>query len=43
MINRRKNGTLYYEEMQISPVLCEDSKITSYIAIKRDVTERRTS
>jgi len=41
LINRRKDGTIYREDMQITPV--EDSRggTVSYIAIKRDVTERR--
>ena len=41
LINRRKDGTLYHEEMQITPVHGSKGEITSYIAIKRDVTERR--
>jgi len=41
LINRRKDGTLYHEEMQITPVQGSNGEITSYIAIKRDVTERR--
>ena len=41
LINRRKDGTLYTEEMQITPVQGPNGKIVSYIAIKRDVTARR--
>ena len=41
LINRRKDGTLYHEEMRISPVQGPHGEIASYIAIKRDVTERR--
>jgi two-component system sensor histidine kinase/response regulator len=41
--NRRKDGSLYQEEMQITPVQGPDGKIGSYIAIKRDVTERRAA
>ena len=41
LVNRRKDGTHYKEEMQISPVRNSDGKITGYIAIKRDVTEQR--
>lgn len=38
--NRRKNGTLYDEEIVISPVYGEDnSTIVSYVAIMRDITE----
>ena len=43
MINRRKDGTIYHEEMQITPVLDLAGEIVSYIAIKRDVTERRAA
>ncbi len=41
LINRRKDGSLYAEEMQVSPVRGAGGGITGYIAIKQDVTERR--
>jgi PAS domain S-box-containing protein len=41
--NRRKDGTVYDEEMQISPVFDSNDKIVSYIAIKQNVTERRAA
>jgi PAS domain S-box-containing protein len=41
LINRRKDGTFYQEEMQITPVQGSNGEVVSYIAIKRDVTERR--
>ena len=41
LVNRRKDDTLYTEEMQISPVRATTGKITGYIAIKRNVTERK--
>lgn len=40
LINRRKNGTFYHEEMHITPVRDAGGKITHYIAIKQDVSER---
>jgi two-component system, sensor histidine kinase and response regulator len=40
LINRRKNGTCYIEEMTIAPVLDAAGVISAYIAIKQDVTER---
>jgi PAS domain S-box-containing protein len=40
MTNRRKDGTLYQEEMQINPVRDSQGRIVQYIAIKKDVTER---
>ena len=43
LINRRKDGTLYTEEMSITPVLGASGRTTNYIAIKQDVTERRTA
>jgi len=41
LINRRKDGTLYQEEMTITPVRNATGKVTNYIAIKQDVSERR--
>ena len=38
--NRRKDGSLYTEEMTITPVAGADGRITNYIAIKQDITER---
>jgi PAS domain S-box-containing protein len=43
LINRRKDGTFYTEEMRIAPVLGSNGEIVSYIAIKQDVTERRAA
>ncbi len=41
VINRRKDGSLYVEEMTITPVKADGEKITHYIAIKQDVSERK--
>jgi PAS domain S-box-containing protein len=41
IVNRRKDGSLYDEEMRISPLFESVGKIGGFIAIKRDVTERR--
>ena len=42
VINRRKDGSLYDEEMTITPVRSEDgTRITHFIAIKQDVSTRR--
>ena len=43
LVNRRKDGTFYDEEMRITPVLGAEGQIISYIAIKRDVTKRRAA
>ena len=40
-INRRKDGSLYYEEQSISPVFDDQGEITQLIAIKQDITKRR--
>jgi PAS domain S-box-containing protein len=39
--NRRKDGSVYPEEMTITPVLDEAGAITHFIAIKQDITERK--
>ncbi len=39
--NRRKDGTLFEEEMTITPVRSATGKITHFVAIKQDITERR--
>ncbi len=40
LINRRKDGNLYVEEQTITPVADLTGRITHFIAIKQDVTER---
>jgi two-component system, cell cycle sensor histidine kinase and response regulator CckA len=40
IINKRKDGTLYTEEQAITPVRT-DGKITHFVAIKQDITERK--
>ncbi|MFA6546519.1 MAG: PAS domain S-box protein, partial [Limisphaerales bacterium] len=40
--NRRKNGTLYTEDMTITPLKSERGEITNFIAIKQDITERKS-
>ena len=39
--NRKKNGELYWEAVSISPVKNEEGVITSYIAVKYDITEKK--
>jgi len=43
MINRRKDGSLYNEEMRIAPVRSSTGDVVSYIAIKHDVSDRRVA
>ncbi len=41
LVNRRKTGDLYQEEMTITPVKNDQGQITHFIAIKQDITERK--
>ena len=41
MVNQRKDGTLYTEEMTMTPIVGEQGEMTHLIAIKWDVTEAR--
>jgi diguanylate cyclase (GGDEF)-like protein/PAS domain S-box-containing protein len=40
-VNRKKNGELYYELANVSPITDEHGTVTHYIAIKEDITERK--
>lgn len=39
--NRKKDGTMYWEQATIGPILNEEGEITHYIAIKEDITDRK--
>ena len=39
--NRRKDGSLYWEAATISPICDERGRITHFVAVKDDVTERK--
>ena len=41
LINRKKSGEDYFEEMTITPLKDEQENIVNYIAIKDDITERK--
>ena len=41
LINRRKDGTHYIEEMTITPVLDDRGEIARFISIKQDVSARK--
>jgi len=43
LVNQRKDGSFYTEEMRIAPVHGSDGAIASFMAIKHDVTERRAA
>jgi chemotaxis family two-component system sensor kinase Cph1 len=40
-VNRRKDGSLYPEEMTITPVRAGGGDITHFVAVKQDITERK--
>ncbi|MBI5034039.1 MAG: PAS domain S-box protein [Chloroflexi bacterium] len=39
--NRKKNGELYWESAQISPIFDEHGKVTHLVGVKIDITERK--
>ena len=41
MVNKRKDGRFYAEDMMITPVRNADGQIGHYVAVKQDITERR--
>lgn len=41
MVNKKKDGTFYTEEMTITPVYFEQEQNLYFIAVKQDVTQRR--
>ncbi len=43
LVNRRKDGMLYHEEMTITPVRGSDNGITHFVASKRDITARKAT
>lgn len=42
MINRKKDGTEYTEDVTISPIVSEGGEIANYVAVKKDITEKLT-
>lgn len=43
IVNRKKDGALYTEEMTITPLKNDNEEITNYIAIKHDITQRKNT
>ena len=41
LVNKRKDGSFYFEEMTITPLRGADGEIQNFIAIKQDVTRRK--
>ncbi len=40
-INRKKDGSIFYEKAWISPIFDEQGKISHYLGVKEDITEKR--
>lgn len=40
-INRRKDGTIYYDEHTVTPVCAADGTVTHFVGVMHDITERR--
>ena len=43
IVNRRKDGSLYTDEMIITPVRTTGGEITHFVAFKQDITERKAN
>lgn len=41
ILNKKKNGDLYWEKAAISPIFNGEGVITNFVAIKEDITERK--
>ncbi len=41
LINRRKNGEIYYEYQIFSPIRQPDGRVSHYLGIKEDITEKK--
>jgi two-component system, NtrC family, sensor kinase len=39
--NRKKNGTLFWESVVVAPLKDSDGKISHYLSVKEDITERK--
>lgn len=40
-LNKKKNNELYWESISITPIIDENGKVSSYLAIKQDISERK--
>jgi PAS domain S-box-containing protein len=41
LVSKHKNGTLYDQEVTLSPILNETGSLTHIVAVKRDIAERK--
>ncbi len=39
--NKKKNGELFWESTSISPIINENGEVSSYVAVKEDITNRK--
>ena len=42
-LNKKKDGSIYWEIASISPIIDESGRIIKYIAVKEDITERKNT
>ena len=41
--NYKKDGTLFYNEMRVSPIQDEEGRVTHFVSVQNDVTDRKTT
>ncbi|WP_313756178.1 diguanylate cyclase [Tissierella sp.] len=41
LINKKKDGTIYYEEARITPIIDNEGKIVNFLGVKQDVSRRK--
>lgn len=41
LVNKRKDGTIYYEEARITPIIDKDGNIINYLGVKHDISHRK--
>ena len=41
MINKKKNGELYWEDLSISPIFNNEGEITHFVSVREDITEKK--
>ncbi|MFN8242200.1 MAG: PAS domain S-box protein, partial [Bacteroidales bacterium] len=41
LLNKKKNGDLFYESVSISPLHDQDGRLLSYLAVKQDITHKK--
>src|SRR5690606_6966550 len=41
LINKKKNGTFYWEQLSITPLYENENELNGYLAIMQDITEKK--